>query len=194
VVEFAAVEIETAHQRAHRAVRAVHRHQRGFHFRHLRDDPAELRIRHHADQCAAPQPSCRRRLLVEHGARELDGIGTELEHFATALVCLDRGRARRKYHCGVKAGRIRYVLDQVVEHFVVVSAHILHVDEGFGTAVAVATVVIEYALAHRLDGRSLVGPTHRGHDAQPQRVSAFTEAFDRDLTRHLGDEISALVG
>jgi hypothetical protein len=125
-------------------------------------------------------------------------MGGELEAFARDpdLVAashhgLHFPRRRFQHHGGDQLVHGLPLLERLLDRLVALGAGGRQVDAAFRPAIAVAAVVVEHALAHRLVGRLLVASADRGVDPEPAHVRRLAVLLDDRGARHLGDVVGA---
>ena len=185
MVEAAAVEVETAHQRADRAGAGVHGHEGALHFRHLHDFPIAFFMRADADDRTAADLLRGADLAAQGAAGEVQAVALDHRHLAAAHIGAHFRRAGGQDDGRQHVAAVAQFADGVVQRLGLLLAF------GAGqfhcalwAAVAHFAVVIHQAGAQGVVRPFLVAAVQRGVNLEAFGVRRFAIALIHRLAHH----------
>ncbi len=126
--------------------------------------------------------------VTQRAGGELEAVADDRDYVAVATYRLDLGRRGLEHDCGMEIVAVAQVLERTVERRVELARVVGEADKRLRTAIAMASVVVEQAPAHRGICGVLVGLAYRRVDPQPAGIALVAVGFDDCLARHFGDE------
>ena len=191
VVEFVAVEIKPADQRAHRAGAGIQRDQRGLDFGQLHDFPVAFVRGAHAHDGAGADAQVLRRIRFQRRGDKFQPLGGDGKGLAVAEQAQLGGRGG-KHNGGEQVILIRPSSQQAGKCFRVVGRAV-DVYIAFRAAITVAAVEGQHFLAHGAHGGKLVGAVDGGCNMQAEGVGGVAKLFQSNQACHFCNIIARQV-